>query len=189
MTEAIDTVRIQYREQVSRIKALDEERNKLQRNRKALEEQIRLFHNQELLQKQIEYLEKSLLEEPQKPSEEDLQQISVKVQEFNQKQAQIIRNLTAMEYKDAWERQSRELAVAEEIARELDPQNGVRQQILEHSLKPLEDYFNAGLAELLPEYRIRLDCSNGFVLKLIDGEQEYDAAKSASAGRSGIIGF
>lgn len=66
---------------------MDEERNKLQRNRKALEEQIRLFHNQELLQKQIEYLEKSLLEEPQKPSEEELQQISVKVQEFNQKQA------------------------------------------------------------------------------------------------------
>lgn len=189
LTEAIDKVRVQYKEQRFRIGVLDKERAKLQEARRALEEQIRLFHNQELLQKQIEYLEKSLPEEPQKPSEEELQQISVKVQEFNQKQAQIIRNLTAMEYKDAWERQSRELAVAEEIVRELDPKNGVRQQILEHSLKPLEDYFNAGLAELLPEYRIRLDCSNGFVLKLIDGEQEYDAAKSASAGERSRIWF
>lgn len=187
LTEAINKIRIQYKEQRSRIVDLDKERTRLQGERRTLEEQIRLFHNQELLQKQIEYLKKSLPEEPQKPSEEELQQISVKVQGFNQKQAQIIRNLTAMEYKDAWERQSRELVVAEEIVRELDPKNGVRQQILEHSLKPLEDYFNAGLAKLLPECRIRLDCSNGFVLKLMDGEQEYDAAKSASAGELSLI--
>lgn len=56
MTEAINKIRIQYKEQRSRIADLDKERTKLQGERRTLEEQIRLFHNQELLQKQIEYL-------------------------------------------------------------------------------------------------------------------------------------
>lgn len=189
LTTTINEARTEYKKQRSRIETLERERADVQAQRKNLENEIRRFRDQELLRKQIEYQQQNIPDELQKPSDQEMQQVADQVEELNRKQALIIQHLMAVEYEEARLVLSEELAVCEEIVRELDPRKGVRQKVLEHSLKPLEDYFNAELSRLLSEYRVRLDCGNGFVIKIIDGEHEYDASKSASAGERSRIWF
>ena len=101
----------------------------------------------------------------------------------------IVQNLIAAEYSDLFKEKSEELSICEEIIRELDPRKGIRQKVLEHSLKPLEEYFNNELKRLLPGYQVKLDCSNGFFIRISNGKREFDAAKSASSGEQSRIWF
>lgn len=188
LNDALLKARAEYSNQRNRITLLERKRNDLKQKRKVLESQITEFQNQEILRKQMEYLKGNLPEEPPKPSEE-IKEVTKRVELINNKRALIIQNLIAAEYSDLYRKKSKELAVYEEIVRELDPKNGIRQKVLEHSLKPLEEYFNNELVHLLPGYRVRLDCSNGFYIHISNGEREFDASKSASSGEKSRIWF
>lgn len=189
LSESISKARTEFIKQRSRIAELEAKRDELKKQRKTAEKNLSEYHMQELLRKQIDYLMQNLPEEPQRPSEQEIQQISEQVNELNRKQALIIQNLVAAEYADQYQEKSKELSICEEIVRELDPRKGIRQKILEHSLKPLEDYFNQELKRLLNGYHVKLDCSNGFFIKISNGEREFDAAKSASSGEQSRIWF
>ena len=43
--------------------------------------------------------------------------------------------------------------------------------------------------KILPKYKVRLDCSDGFRIELLDRDKVYDASKSASSGERARIWF
>ena len=189
LNDSISKARGEYIKQRSRIAELEKKHSELKGQRKILDKRIAEYRNQELLQKQIQYLHQNLPEEPQRPSEQEIQQVSEQVEALTQKQTMIVQNLIAAEYSDLFKEKSEELSICEEIIRELDPRKGIRQKVLEHSLKPLEEYFNNELKRLLPGYQVKLDCSNGFFIRISNGKREFDAAKSASSGEQSRIWF
>ena len=189
LNDSISKARGEYIKQRSRIAELEKKHSELKGQRKILDKRIAEYRNHELLQKQIQYLHQNLPEEPQRPSEQEIQQVSEQVEALTQKQTMIVQNLIAAEYSDLFKEKSEELSICEEIIRELDPRKGIRQKVLEHSLKPLEEYFNNELKRLLPGYQVKLDCSNGFFIRISNGKREFDAAKSASSGEQSRIWF
>lgn len=189
LNDSISKARSEYIKQRARIVALEKKRSELKNQREVLYKKVAEYRNQELLQKQIQYLQQNLPEEPQRPSEQEIQQVSEQVEVLTQKQAMIVQNLIAAEYGDLFKEKSKELSICEEIIRELDPRKGIRQKVLEQSLKPLEEYFNNELKRLLPGYQVKLDCSNGFFIRISNGKREFDATKSASSGEQSRIWF
>lgn len=109
---------------------------------------------------------------------------------MNQEKATALRYQESLRYARNLEAQQKDLRVCEEIVEQLDPKNGIRRMILEHSLQPLEQFFNERLQLMLPEYTARLECDNGFAIKLHHQDGSViDAFDSASQGQLCQIWF
>ena len=179
----------QYTKQKERVTELDRQKNEWYQTKNRLESQMRNYQVRKSLEEQIAYLREHMPEERKMPSAERIKEIAIQIEEMNKKRAAIIQNMTVEEHKLIVEEKKNQLNAYEELVRELDPRKGIRQKILERSLKPLEDYFNLSVRKILPKYKVRLDCSDGFRIELLDGDKVYDASKSASSGERARIWF
>ena len=185
----IDNLMGEYTKQKERVTELDRQKNEWYQTKNRLESQMRNYQVRKSLEEQIAYLREHMPEERKMPSAERIKEIAIQIEEMNKKRAAIIQNMTVEEHKLIVEEKKNQLNAYEELVRELDPRKGIRQKILERSLKPLEDYFNLSVRKILPKYKVRLDCSDGFRIELLDGDKVYDASKSASSGERARIWF
>lgn len=185
----IDNLMKEYTKQKERVTELDRQKNEWYQTKNRLESQMRNYQVRKSLEEQIAYLREHMPEERKMPPEERIKEIAIQIEEMNKKRAAIIQNMTVEEHKLIVEEKKNQLNAYEELVRELDPRKGIRQKILERSLKPLEDYFNLSVRKILPKYKVRLDCSDGFRIELLDGDKVYDASKSASSGERARIWF
>ena len=118
-----------------------------------------------------------------------IKQLATQIEDLNRKRVMVIRRLGAEEYQALSKELRQRVLIMDEIVKKFDPKRGIRQKVLSHSLRPLEDYFNKELKKLLPKYSVRLDGSNGFSIKVIKDGKEYDAKDFASAGEGCRLWF
>lgn len=58
--------------------------------------------------------------------------------------------------------------IQQELVEQLSPKGGVRQKVLEYHIRPLQNYCNGKMGNLLPGYDMVLDTSNGFQVLFAD---------------------
>lgn len=189
MEKEIARATSEYRVQNNRTAQLVDKIDDLRKKRSEFEKQKSNYQTQRLLLEKISYLESNLPDEMEEPDEKQIQRLSEQIEDLNHKRALIIRQLNAEEYRLLSEELRQKVSIMDEIVKEFDPKKGVRQSVLLHSLQPLEEYFNNELKKILPKYGVRLDCSNGFSIKLSKEGHEYDANAAASAGEQCRISF
>lgn len=142
-----------------------------------------------MLLEQIETLRRNLPDEPTPPSKADLEALTEAIQLLNQEKTTVIRYQEALNNKKLYVRLTAELKIYEAIIKELEPKSGIRKSILTHSMAPLQEFFNNRLSQMLPKYRVRLECDDGFSIRLLSEDGELDAIKSASEGELSRIRF
>lgn len=104
---------------------------------------------------------------PPKPDEEKVRLLQEQADELN---TEIDR---ARKYEDAEKAKTRmnayqaKLSATEEIVAQLAPNGGVRKQILQHSLGPLESWCNDKLKTVLPKYAMRFNADNDFAVEMV----------------------
>ena len=178
-----------YRLQNGRINVLLQRHQELVEKRKELERQKSQYEQQKLISEKINYLKSNLPDVPKSPDEKLIKQLATQIEDLNRKRVMVIRRLGAEEYQALSKELRQRVLVMDEIVKKFDPKRGIRQKVLSHSLRPLEDYFNKELKKLLPKYSVRLDGSNGFSIKVIKDGKEYDAKDFASAGEGCRLWF
>ena len=189
MEKEIARAASEYRAQNNRINLLTEKSDCLRKKRDELANQKSKYQAQKLLIEKINGMESNLPDETEPPDEKQIDQLSKKIEALNCKRALVIRQLKTEEYRILSEELQQKISIIEEIVRAFDPKKGVRKAILMQSLEPLEEYFNNEIKKILPKYSVRLDCSNGFAIKLLKEGIEYDADAVASAGEKCRISF
>lgn len=189
MEKEIARAASEYRAQNNRINLLTEKSNCLRKTHNELANQKSKYQDQKLLLEKINCMESNLPEETEPPDEKQIDQLSKKIEALNCKRALVIRQLKTEEYRLLSEELRKKVSIMEEIVREFDPKKGIRKSVLLQSLEPLEEYFNTELKKILPKYSVRLDCDNGFAIKLLKEGIEYDANAAASAGEKCRISF
>lgn len=58
--------------------------------------------------------------------------------------------------------------IQQELVEQLSTKGGVRQKVLEYHIRPLQDYCNGKMGNVLPGYDMVLDTSNGFQVLFAD---------------------
>ena len=190
LTLSIEGERQEYLLQKERLDSLCRQMEQLMAQQKQMAQAEAQYQRRELLQQKILSLKNMLPPEPDVPPDEEAEILLKKgLDTLQAEKAEIFRYEDAMRSQLLLAEKEELLKISDELVKELDPKKGIRQKIMEHALSPLESYFNERLKRLLPKYHAKLDCSNGFSIRLMDKELGIDALESASEGEKSRIYF
>lgn len=190
LTLSIERERQEYLLQKERLDNLCRQMEQLMAQQQQMAQAEAQYQRRELLQQKILSLKNTLPPEPDVPPDEETEIfLKTELDTLQAEKAEISRYEDAMRSQALLAEKEELLKVSDEIVKELDPKKGIRQKIMEHALSPLESYFNDRLKRLLPRYQAKLDCNNGFTIRLMDKELGIDALESASEGEKSRVYF
>lgn len=163
--------------------ALRAESDGLVLQRAALDKQNADYQAKLLYKDRLSKEEAVKVTEPSKPDTERVKALKLQAEELREEVTTIMKYAGAMEAKNKLPLLKAQVDIYEELVDQLSPKGGVRQQVLAHSVTPLQAYCNAKMAKVCPKFDLVLDTSEGFRVLLVDKESgESILYRSASEG-------
>ena len=147
---------------------LEKELAELEKKREAIAKQERDYQSKLVYLEQYEKEQKVSLAEPVKPDLGLLTELQAREMELKNELNDATKYARAQEAEKRSVKLRKSTAIQQELVEQLSPKGGVRQKVLEYHIRPLQDYCNEKMQDVLPKYDMVLDTSDGFRVLFAD---------------------
>lgn len=148
--------------------ALDKEVDDLERKREAIAKREKDYQAKLLYLEQYENEKKVNLTEPERPDLDLLARLQARVKVLQDELDAATKYARAQEAEKRSIVLRKSVGIQQELVEQLSPKGGVRQKVLEYHIRPLQDYCNGKMGDVLPGYDMVLDTSDGFQVLFAD---------------------
>lgn len=148
--------------------ALDKEVDDLERKREAIAKQEKDYQAKLLYLEQYENEKKVNLTEPVRPDLDLLARLQARVKMLQDELDAATKYARAQEAEKRSIVLRKSVGIQQELVEQLSPKGGVRQKVLEYHIRPLQDYCNGKMGDVLSGYDMVLDTSDGFQVLFAD---------------------
>lgn len=136
--------------------------SELEKKREAIARQERDYQTKLVYLEQYAKEKKVSLTEPVKPDLDLLAESRIRERMLKDELEAATKYARAQEAEKRSVRLREGVAIQQELVEHLSPKGGVRQKVLEYHIRPLQDYCNEKMRDVLPKYDMVLDTSDGF---------------------------